>query len=144
MRCHVTPWCNQKERLLWVEKGALSPPECRSFVKVEHSPSAPCTPASHHQPPAQQLNCPPPLPLAPSLFTETSRIKEFRNCPTQWTLLGLRNLTCLGHVILLTIPPLELFSLGCLGVRCPIPPSTGAADFQIPSLLIFLQFPLKG
>lgn len=40
MRCHGTFWCNHREGLLRVEKGASSPPECSLAVKAELFSSA--------------------------------------------------------------------------------------------------------
>lgn len=96
----------------------------------------------HLQAPPQQLTTVPHRHLwPPSLFTETSFIRGFHNCQTQGTVLGPPYLTSLGHV---GHPALgALSSQGCPGPQCPPPPTTAATASQLPSLPLFLQFPLK-
>lgn len=136
MRCQVAPWCSQMERLLWAEKGTLSPPECSPAVKTELLPLA-----SPDQSLSNNSTSVPLPPLPPFLFTETSFPKGSMIAKSGGHFSGL--LTELSGACDTANHPARgtLSSLGCPGPCCPAPSAMVAAS-PLPPLFIFLQHPL--
>ena len=138
MRCHVTPRCNRKGRLLWVGKELshhLNAAQLwkQSILPGTHSSFPPPTPIpTAQQLPSTATSGPCPSSLNPFLpnYVITKRSRHFLGLLT-WLLWGM-----------LTILPLELCLLWASQDHAVLLFSPLAAS-QFPSLLTFLQFSLK-